>query len=297
VGSAFVPKHITLPLLGTAAAGAETRTAATWAEALRVVATRRTRAVVLAGSPVAPEVQVRDVVGRRPAILTGLEAIQRQLGIVPLDLVGQDRWFLQLGAVRPLTGAHAVTKRILDIGVAVGLGLLVLPLLPLIALAIRLDSAGPVFYSQTRVGLGGRLIRIYKFRSMRQDAERNGAVYAQAGDPRVTRLGRFMRLTRIDELPQLWNVLKGDMTLVGPRPERPEFTVLYEKHIPAFAARYTVKPGLTGWAQVRYQYASSAEDTARKLEFDLFYLKHTSLWLDLRILFETIGVVLRKAGC
>lgn len=276
---------------------AEIRRVANWAEATRLVAAGNCREVVFAGSAFAPSAAVVDAAGRRPAVLTGVEVIQRRLGIVPLDLVGEDRWFRQLGQVRPLAAAHAALKRTTDLAVAVVLGLAVLPLIPLVALAIRLESPGPIFYSQTRVGLGGRPFRLFKFRSMRQDAERDGARWAQAGDARVTRVGRFMRLTRIDELPQLWNVLAGEMTLVGPRPERPEFTAMLEREIPHYAKRYTVKPGLTGWAQVRFHYTSTVEDTARKLEYDLYYLKHASLALDLRILVETVRVVLRKSGC
>lgn len=273
------------------------RRAESWAEATRLVAVSNCRELVFAGSAYAPSAPVVDAAGRRPAILTGAEAIQRRLGIVPLDLVAQDRWFRQLGQTRPLAAAHAAIKRGTDVIVAVVLGAVVLPLIPLVALAIRLESPGPIFYSQTRVGLGGRPFRLFKFRSMRQDAERDGARWAQAGDARVTRVGRIMRLTRIDELPQLWNVLKGEMTLVGPRPERPEFTAILEREIPHYAKRHTVKPGLTGWAQVRYHYTSSVADTARKLEYDLYYLKHASPALDLRILLETVRVVLRKAGC
>lgn len=237
-----------------------------------------------------------DRIAWRPARIAG-RAGGPQLDRVPLATVAHDRWFAQSGSTLALDAAHAGLKRALDLAVVLVLGLMVIPVLPLIALAIRLESPGSVFYSQTRVGLGGRLFRIYKFRSMRHDAERGGAQYAQAGDPRVTRVGRFMRLTRIDELPQLWNVLKGEMTLVGPRPERPEFTAVYERDLPGFAKRHAVKPGLTGWAQVRYRYASSAEDTARKLEYDLYYLKNLSLLLDLRILVETVRVVVQKAGC
>ncbi len=276
---------------------AEIRHVGSWAEASRIVAATTCQEVVFAGSAYAPASRIVDAAGRQPAILTGAEAIQRRLGIVPLDLVAQDRWFRQLGQVRPLAAAHAAMKRATDVAVAVVLGLVVLPLIPLVALAIRLESPGPIFYSQTRVGLGGRRFRLVKFRSMRQDAERDGARWAQAGDSRVTRVGRFMRLTRIDELPQLWNVLKGEMTLVGPRPERPEFTEMLEREIPHYAKRYAIKPGLTGWAQVRFRYTSTVEDTARKLEYDLYYLKHASIALDLRILLETVRVVLRKAGC
>jgi lipopolysaccharide/colanic/teichoic acid biosynthesis glycosyltransferase len=172
----------------------------------------------------------------------------------------------------------------------------VIPLLPVIALAIRADSPGPVFYRQRRVGQNGREFQIIKFRSMRTDAEQNGAVWAQEGDPRVTRVGRFMRRVRIDELPQLWNVIRGDMTLVGPRPERPEFTSLLQSELPGYAHRHSVKPGLTGWAQIRYRYASSVQDTAKKLEYDLYYVRHRSLLFDIKIMFLTIPVILHMRG-
>lgn len=187
-------------------------------------------------------------------------------------------------------------KRLFDVAFALALGLLALPLCALVSLVIALDSPGGVLYSQTRVGLNGRRFRIYKFRSMRLDAERHGAVYAIDRDPRVTRVGRLLRLSRIDELPQLWNVLRGEMSVVGPRPERPEFTATLEQAIPRYAERYQAKPGLTGWAQVRYRYTSTVEDTARKLEFDRYYLRHASIWLDLRILVETVRVVLGRQG-
>ena len=244
-------------------------------------------------SPFAAALSVTDA-ALRPWLASGG---QPQLDRVPLDSIGDDQWFTQAGTVRAMSAVYAALKRVFDLVVAVGLGLIVLPFVPLIALAILFESPGAIFYSQIRVGLGGRLFRIHKFRSMRQDAERDGAQFAQTNDPRVTRVGQCMRLTRVDELPQLWNVLKGEMTLVGPRPERPEFTVTLEQELPYFAKRYTMKPGLTGWAQVRYRYASTVQDYARKLEYDLYYLKHASILFDLRILLATVRVVLQKGGC
>ncbi len=192
--------------------------------------------------------------------------------------------------------SYAWIKRGFDLLAAVLVALIVLPLFPLIALAIRIDSPGPVFYKQDRVGQDGGIFRIYKFRTMRIDAERHGAVWAMEGDPRVTRTGTFMRRSRIDELPQLMNVLRGEMTFIGPRPERPEFTSLLERELPGYSQRYLVKPGLTGWAQIRYQYASSIQDTETKLEYDLYYVKHRSLRFDARILFQTIPVILHLQG-
>src|SRR5262249_39650143 len=160
-----------------------------------------------------------------------------------------------------------------------GIGFVVLaPVMLLVAAAVRLTSKGPALYHQQRVGRQGRLFTVHKFRSMQQDAEREtGAVWASSADSRVTRLGRVLRRTRLDELPQLWNVLKGDMSLVGPRPERPEFIAQLEEQVPYYGLRHSVRPGLTGWAQVRYTYGASVEDTLEKLQYDLFYIKHLTI--------------------
>ena len=188
-------------------------------------------------------------------------------------------------------------KRALDLAVA-GIGLLLaLPLLLICAIAVRLDSTGAVFYRQQRVGQQGRLFNLFKFRSMRQDAEATtGAVWATEQDPRITRIGRLMRRSRLDELPQLWNVLRGDMSIVGPRPERPEFVGSLVKDIPFYGQRHTVKPGLTGWAQVSYSYGGSVDGTMEKLQYDLFYIKNLSLPLDLFIMFCTAKIVLLGKG-
>lgn len=179
---------------------------------------------------------------------------------------------------------------------AVGL-LIASPLFPLIALAIRLTSAGPIFFRQERVGEGERPFTLFKFRTMRADAEKStGAVWAQKDDPRITAVGSFLRKTRLDELPQMLNVLKGDMSFVGPRPERPEFVAMLKEQIPYYSERHFVKPGITGWAQVRYSYGASVEDSFEKLRYDLFYIKHLSLFNDLMILLETVKVVLLGRG-
>ncbi|MFT3773046.1 MAG: sugar transferase [Minicystis sp.] len=164
------------------------------------------------------------------------------------------------------------------------------------AVAIKLDSPGPVLYSQIRAGERGRTFRMHKLRSMRTDAEARGAAWAAEDDPRVTRVGRFLRRTRIDENPQLWNVLVGDMSLVGPRPERPVFVEQLEQQIPFFRQRLGVKPGVTGHAQVRCRYGASIEDAREKLAYDLFYIKSLSLWFDLSILIDTVKVVLLRIG-
>jgi sugar transferase (PEP-CTERM system associated) len=188
-------------------------------------------------------------------------------------------------------------KRALDLGLAVFGLVLALPLIALGAVAIRLSSSGPIFYHQERVGQHGRVFTIHKLRSMQADAEKEtGAVWAEAGDKRVTRVGRWLRRTRLDELPQLWNVLCGHMSFVGPRPERPEFVSSLTRDIPYYGQRHTVRPGLTGWAQVRYTYGASVEDALQKLQYDLYYIKNRSLAFDLFILAKTVKTVLMGKG-
>ena len=193
--------------------------------------------------------------------------------------------------------AFIVVRRVVSIVISlIGL-ILALPLLPLIMLAIRLDSKGPVFYTQTRVGKAGRVFQVVKFRTMRQDAEAaSGPKWAGDNDPRVTRVGKFLRSSRLDEIPQLWCVLKGDMAFVGPRPERPEFIEWLSKEIPYYGVRHMVRPGLTGWAQVKYKYGSTVEDSREKLQYDLFYIKNASIGLDLLIMFLTVKTVLLRRG-
>jgi sugar transferase (PEP-CTERM system associated) len=171
-----------------------------------------------------------------------------------------------------------------------------LPVMALTAIAIKLDSRGPVFYIQERVGLYNKVFKIIKFRSMHTDAEAGGPVWAGEADPRVTRVGRIIRKLRIDELPQFVNVIRGDMTFIGPRPERPEFVEGLEREIPFYSQRHLVKPGLTGWAQVRYPYGASVEDAMQKLQFDLYYIKNQSPVLDAIIIFETVRIVLFGRG-
>ncbi len=188
-------------------------------------------------------------------------------------------------------------RRCVDVICSCLVALAVAPVLLLAALAIRLEDGGSVFYRQERIGLGGRPFMVLKFRSMRQDAEFDGVpLYAAEHDPRVTRVGRIIRLLRIDELPQLLNVLRGEMSLIGPRPERPYFVDTYSRLIPSYEYRHAVRPGITGWAQVSFRYGSSAEDAKRKLSYDLYYLKNRSMFLDLVIVLKTLGVVLRGWG-
>jgi exopolysaccharide biosynthesis polyprenyl glycosylphosphotransferase len=193
-------------------------------------------------------------------------------------------------------GRRAV-KRVFDIFSSTVLLILCLPVMLLAAIAIKLESRGPVFYRQERVGLGGRSFMCIKFRSMRADAERDGvARWASKNDPRVTAVGSFLRKSRIDELPQLWSVLTGEMSLVGPRPERPSFVEQLKQNIPFYEIRHTVKPGITGWAQVRYHYGASLDDARRKHQFDLYYVKNNSLFLDLIVLIETVSVIVFREG-
>ena len=190
-----------------------------------------------------------------------------------------------------------LVRRLVNFSFAL-LGLLFsLPLLPFIMLSIKLDSPGPVLYHQRRVGRRGETFYCYKFRTMRQDAEADsGATWATDDDPRITRFGKFLRSSRLDEIPQLWCVLKGDMHFVGPRPERPEFVEWLSKEIPYYGIRHVVRPGITGWAQVQYKYGNTLEDAREKLQYDLFYIKNASLGLDLLIMFQTIKIVLLGRG-
>jgi sugar transferase (PEP-CTERM system associated) len=190
-----------------------------------------------------------------------------------------------------------VLKRMLDLSLSMIGFVLAAPLMAITALAIRLDSPGPVLYSQERVGENGRIFTVYKFRSMRNDAERGGqAIWARDQDDRITRVGRVIRATRLDELPQLWNVMRGDMSFVGPRPERPFFVEQLAREIPFYVQRHSVKPGVTGWAQVKYRYGSSIEDAMEKLRYDLYYIKHMSVIFDLTIVLDTVKVVLFGKG-
>jgi exopolysaccharide biosynthesis polyprenyl glycosylphosphotransferase len=188
-------------------------------------------------------------------------------------------------------------KRLSDIVASLVLLILTAPIMLVTMIAIRLESPGPVIYRQPRVGLGGRIFMCLKFRSMCMDAEGDGvARWAQKSDPRITRVGAFIRKTRIDELPQLFSVLSGQMSLVGPRPERPTFVDQLKTSIPFYELRHSVKPGITGWAQVRYHYGGSLEDARRKHQFDLYYVKNNSLLLDILVLLETVSVVLFHEG-
>ncbi|WP_141593787.1 MULTISPECIES: polyisoprenyl-phosphate hexose-1-phosphate transferase ExoE [unclassified Myxococcus] len=230
--------------------------------------------------------------GRRVYEATGF--CERVLRRIPVQFLrASDFAFADELTVSPL---RRTLKRGFDIAVASLLLLLSAPFLLLVAVAIKLDSKGPIFYRQERTGLFGSTYHLWKFRSMRTDAEKDGAVWAKANDDRVTRVGRFIRRTRIDEIPQVFNILTGDMSFVGPRPERPVFVEQLKQQIPFYGLREAVKPGLTGWAQIRYPYGASVEDARNKLEFDLYYVKNGSLFLDVGIIFHTVRHVLLGRG-
>jgi sugar transferase (PEP-CTERM system associated) len=206
------------------------------------------------------------------------------------------QWFVYTNGF-DFSPAGASLKRCFDVAFALLMILLAAPLLLLIAVAIKLESAGPVIFRQVRVGLHGKTFVLYKFRSMRYDAElETGPAWAGDCDPRVTRLGRLLRAFRLDELPQAFNVLKGDMSMVGPRPERPCFVSVLEREIPFYNLRHYLKPGITGWAQVMFKYGASVEDSYEKLQYDFYYAKHKSLRCDVEIILKTVGIVLLGHG-
>jgi sugar transferase (PEP-CTERM system associated) len=221
--------------------------------------------------------------------------IERETGRVDLDTVNPS-WLIFSDGFSSGRAVSSFAKRVFDLLASGLLLLLSAPVIALFALLVKLDSKGPAFFRQTRVGLFGQTFDVIKLRSMRTDAEAGGAQWAQKDDPRVTRLGKFIRLTRIDELPQTWSVLKGEMSFVGPRPERPEFVSALEEQLPYYAERHMVKPGITGWAQINYPYGASIEDSRHKLEYDLYYAKNYTPFLDLLILLQTLRVVLWHEG-
>jgi sugar transferase (PEP-CTERM system associated) len=221
--------------------------------------------------------------------------IERETGRVDLDTVNPS-WLIFSDGFSSGRAVSSAAKRIFDVVASATLLFLTLPVIVLFAILVKLDSRGPAFYRQNRVGLFGEPFDVIKLRSMRTDAELAGAQFAQKDDPRVTRIGRFIRKVRIDELPQTWSVLKGEMSVVGPRPERPEFVEGLEEQLPFYAERHMVKPGITGWAQVNYPYGASIEDSRHKLEYDLYYAKNYTPFLDLIIILQTLRVVLWHEG-
>lgn len=199
------------------------------------------------------------------------------------------------GALLP-SSTYLFVKRVVDTSVVLALSPIWLPLMLIIGVLIKLESDGPMFFVQDRVGKGNRPFRMYKLRSMRRDSEKDGARFASTGDARITRVGRYIRKTRLDEIPQFINVLKGDMSLIGPRPEQIAFVQQFEEDIPFYSYRHVVRPGITGWAQVLHGYTADAEDTSVKIEHDFYYIKHFSLWLDILIVFKTIHTIVTGFG-
>lgn len=219
---------------------------------------------------------------------------EKTLNKIPISSIGEV-WFLE-NLTESQKNIYEATKRVIDILGAIVLGLISLLFYPLVALVIKIDSAGSVFYKQRRIGLDGQIFNVIKFRSMIQEAEKGGVRWANQQDHRITRVGRFLRKARIDELPQLWNILLGQMAFIGPRPERIEFVQQLEKKIPYYQIRHIVKPGLSGWAQVNFHYGASVADSIEKLQYELYYIKHRSFILDLSITLKTISIVLRGMG-
>ena len=216
---------------------------------------------------------------------------ERRFHRIPTNVIGNK--FQLLDRIKKIEDNYQIRiKRCGDIVVSLILIILTLPLLILISAVIYLEDRGPIFYQQKRTGINGSIIKILKFRSMKIDAEKEGIKWAQKSDPRITKIGSIIRALRIDELPQLLCVIKGDMSLIGPRPERPEIEIEKLKNIPYYSSRYIMKPGISGWAQVNYPYAASVKDTAKKLSYDIYYISHFSILLDLLILFKTIKIII-----
>ncbi len=223
-----------------------------------------------------------------------LSFCERELGKIDISLL-QPSWMLFSDGFK-YSKRRMIAKRVFDLALASAFFAMLWPLMLLTAIAVRLDSRGPILYHQIRVGFNGKIFRIYKFRSMRIDAEKNGAVWAKKNDTRVTRVGAFIRNTRLDELPQLYNVLAGHMSFVGPRPERPEFVTDLARQIPFYETRHKVKPGLMGWAQLKYPYGASVEDAKNKLQYDLYYTKNHSFLMDMLIMIQTVEIILLGKG-
>ena len=222
--------------------------------------------------------------------------IENFLFLIPVQEIS-DNWFIRSTGFTMLHSTIALrVKRICDIIASIILFIITIPITVAAGLLIKLKSKGPIFFSQTRVGMNGEYFNVYKLRTMHVNAEKSGAQWASKNDSRIISGGNFLRKTRIDEIPQCWNILKGEMSFIGPRPERPEFTKTLNKEVPYYDLRHVIKPGLTGWAQVKYPYGASTEDSLRKLQFDLYYIKNYSLLLDLNIALRTIKITFMRKG-
>lgn len=219
---------------------------------------------------------------------------EKLTGKIPVNVIGEI-WFLE-NLTEGEKIIYGVMKRLMDIVLALIACFFALFLIPFIVIAIKLNGPGPIFFKQYRVGKAGKLFLAIKFRTMQKDAEKNGPQWAMQHDPRITYAGRFLRKTRLDEIPQLLNIIKGEMSFVGPRPERPEFIETLEKEIPFYRQRLLVRPGLSGWAQINFPYGASVADALEKLQYDLFYIKNRSLVLDTTIILKTINIVLKALG-
>ncbi len=270
-----------------------------WMEELARLAQKRPaiHRIIVALEDARDELPVQDLLNLRFTGITVENATdlhERLSGKIQLSGIRPSN-FLYSDGFRINRSQQLIRQLVSMVAATIGL-LLFLPFFPIVVLLIRLSSKGPIFFRQTRVGQGGRNFYVYKFRSMFIDAEAGGARWATKNDPRVTKFGMLMRKTRIDEVPQLWNVLRGDMGFVGPRPERPEFVPMLAEQLPFYYLRHLVRPGLTGWAQVRFGYGATMAENREKLEYDLYYIKHMSLGLDLLIMFETVKTILRRRG-
>ncbi len=221
-------------------------------------------------------------------LMTVRGAFEEMFGKTPLSLLSQEEAFQLLEHAQQRTN---ILYRLFEVAIALIVLAVFSPLLLIASIATLIESGKPIFYSQTRVGVNGKVFRIYKLRTMIHASETAGAQWAEKKDPRITVVGRILRKTHIDEIPQMWNILRGDIALVGPRPERPEFVDTLEKAIPYYALRHSIKPGFTGWAQVRYRYARTIDDSKEKFEYDLYYLKNKNIFLDIGIIAKTIQII------
>lgn len=287
-----------VPLLAEMASVPEARTIPLGASLLQTARDNRVGEIVVAlddrrGVPLQPLLDARMEGITITSYLSFWEREARRVNLQALD----PSWLIYSDGFRLRAVTNVVLKRVLDICASLALLVLTLPTLVLAAIAVRLDSPGPIFYKQQRVGRHGSEFMIYKFRTMRVDAEKSGVPqWAAARDPRITRVGSFLRMTRIDELPQIMNVLRGDMSFVGPRPERPFFVQSLSAEIPFYSERHRVRPGITGWAQINYPYGASIEDAKAKLSYDLYYIKNYSFMFDLLIILSTAHAVFFKKG-